>query len=232
MGKQTTIDISQLSAKDLEALVAQKRKEEAQEREERRKEYEENRDALVTAIGDGAVELEHKMLAFKSFAFEELTGFRGTMMEYGELRGKGGKENKGNFSIQNDTYKVEFCTQVRKQFDERAEMAEEKLRTFMKGYLKKRTDQDVIDFINLLLERGKSGEFDVNLVNRMYTMRDRFDDENWREALDLFQESYSPSGTAQYVRVYRKNDQGGWDNICLDIARAKVPTTLENNSAA
>lgn len=217
-----SIDLSALSTEQLEKALAQKREEENKAKQAKRKEYEQNREDLICGLGMMAYAVQKKIEELKKVAFGELSSFRSQMLEYGEL--KGGQRNKGSFSLQNERYKIEFKTQMRKAFDERAELAESKLREFLNTFLKKKAHKDVVAIINALLERNtKTNDYDINLINRLYSMEDRFDDANWRDAIKLFKESYSPAGTAQYVRFWIKNDaSNAWESVCLDIASAKI----------
>ncbi len=222
MTKQQTIDISQISSEQLEALLAEKKAAEVAERNEKRRNYECERNALVDALGGEALNVEYQLKELKAFAFANLSEFRNTMLEYGDL--KRGEKNKGSFSIQNETFRIEFSNHLIKAFDERAELAESKLREFMNGFLKKKAHKDVIAIISALLERNtKSGAYDINLINRLYAMKDKFNEPCWIEAIERFQEAYSPAGTTQYVRFFRKNAAGGWEPIAMNIASIKLP---------
>ena len=131
------------------------------------------------------------------------------------------------FQLKNDQYKIEFSSQVNKCFDERAELAEVKLKEFLATFVKKK-DKPAYELVMALLERNdKTGDFDINLINRLYKMRDRFDNPLWIEALDMFQESYCPYGTAQYIKFSSKNpDNNGWDAILLDFAKLRTTGTV------
>lgn len=43
-------------------------------------------------------------------------------------------------------------------------------------------------------------------------------DERWAQAMQAIGDSIQITGTKAYVRVYQRNDAGGYDNIPLDIA--------------
>jgi len=142
------------------------------------------------------------------------------MLEYGQIRG--GENNKGSFEVKNEKYKIKFSSQVNKCFDERAELAEKKLKEFLASFVKKK-DRSAYDLIITLLERNsKTGDFDFDLINRLYKMRDRFNNPLWVEALDMFMESYSPYGTAQYIQFFEKNPTNNcYEAVVLDFAKLK-----------
>lgn len=216
--KKPAIDLSKLSAAELEAALKEKKAAEREEEARKRKEYEQAREELINELGGFALNLVGQMLDLKYSAFNQLIAFRERMLEYGDLRR--GEKNKGSFEIKNDTFKIIFTSQVNKRFDERAELAEKKLRSFMESFIRKR-DQKSYKIIKALLERNaKTGDYDIDLINRLYTMEDTFDHPDWKDALRLFKESYSPNGTAQYVRFFKKEtSSNSWIPIVLDLAK-------------
>jgi hypothetical protein len=211
-----TIDVTALSTQDLEALLKEKKANEAAESAKKRNNYEHERDVLINLLGSEAAHAHIVLRELKRLAMLRLKDFRTRMLEYGDI--KGGEKNKGNFQIENENFKILFSTQVRKKFDERSETAEEHLKLFLNSFVKKR-DQKLHKFIMGLMERNsKTGDLDIDNINRLYAMENDFDDENWKKAIVLFKESYNPTETAEYVRFYKKNENGGWDLINLQFS--------------
>lgn len=219
-----------MSVKELQDLLSRKKSEESAALAKKRKKYEDRREEIINTLGGFAVSLQGQMKDLKLEAFMELTQFRMEMLEYGDLRR--GEQNKGSFEIKNDKFKIVFSNQVNKRFDERAELAEAKLREFMESFVRNR-DKKVYKLVKSLLERNpKTGDYDVDLINRLYTMEDTFDDHNWKEALRLFKESYSPCSTAQYVRFFAKNPtNNSWDAIVLDFAKLNTKGDQEEETS-
>lgn len=218
MAKTNTIP--EPTIEELEAMLAKKKKAEKERLEAARKSYEQTRERMLGTLCGTALSISEELQEFKRDAFTALMMFRQQMMAYGDLRG--GKDNKGSFEVKNETFKIQFSSQILKKFDERAELAEVKLKEFLKTFVKKR-DKEVFELVNALLERNeKNGDFDINLINRLYKMEGRFDDQNWRDGIRLFKEAYTPSGTAQYARFYVRNDLGAWKQIPMDFARCSI----------
>lgn len=226
----TQTNVANMSAQELEAILKEKKQAERKEKEQKRKEYEQSRDEVVDRLAGFAVSIEGLLADLKYEAFKELTAFREKMLEYGTLRGK--EANKGSFEIKTERYKVIFTSQINKRFDERAQLAEAKLKEFMESFIRKR-DQKTYKLVKSLLERNpKTGDYDIDLINRLYTMEDTFDDPNWKAALSLFKESYSPYGTAQYVRYFVKDEtNNSWEPIVLDFAKLKTKRHEKDETA-
>lgn len=214
--EQAAANLTALSTRELEkALEARKAKETA-EHEARRNEYEAEKAALISNLGNTALITAEALKEFKANAMDNVRNFRAKLLEYGQLRK--GEANKGNFEIKNDDFKITFSSQVRKCFDERSELAEEKLKSFLGSFVKKR-DKDLHDLVLSLLERNpKSGDLDISNIQRLYKLEDRFDNDDWREAIRLFKESYNPEGTAYYVRFFQRDEDNAWKLINLNFS--------------
>ncbi|GAA4465317.1 hypothetical protein GCM10023093_17310 [Nemorincola caseinilytica] len=217
----TTKAIADMTVEELQQALKEKQATDTAERQAQRKRYEQRKEALINTLGGFATGLRAQMTELKQEAFGDMAKFRLEMMEYGDIRG--GEKNKGSFELKNEQYKIVFKNSTVKAFDERAELAEKKLKEFL-GTFVKRKDKPAYELVMALLERNdKTGDFDINLINRLYKMRDKFDDPLWHEAIDLFQESYSPYGSAQYIQFFERNKStNGYDAIVLDMARLRL----------
>lgn len=226
----TEVVMPELTLEQLEQMLAKKRDQEAKLAEKKRKAYEQKKEHLIDTLGGFAMSLSEQMLDLKLEAFRDLTSFRADMLEYADIRG--GEKNKGSFELKSPEgkerrYKIVFRSQVNKQFDERAELAEIKLKEFLSTFVKKKNNNAYELIITLLQRNEKTGDFDINLINRLYKMRDKFNNPLWHEALDLFQESYCPNGSAQYVQFYIMNtSNNSWEPIILDFAKLKAFTMM------
>jgi hypothetical protein len=205
---------------ELRNKLAELEQEDNEAEKQKREAYEKERENITAALCTTASYLQRELAQFKAEAFRITDAFYLKMLEYGDIRF--GKKNKGSFEIKTETFKVQVASQIVKGFDERAVMAEEKIKLFLTGFVKKR-DRQVFELVNALLERNEiNGDFDINMINRLYKMETKYDDPNWREGIKLFKESYNPTGTAKYIRFSIKNERGEWDSIILDFAKTKI----------
>ncbi len=226
--------VVEMTVEQLEALLEKRKAAERKAKEKAKNAYLEKREMLINDLSGFAVSLQNQMMDLKYEAFSEITKFREMMLEYGDIRG--GENNKGSFELKNDNYKIRFMSQVNKCFDERAELAEKKLKEFLATFVKKANKSAYMIIMALLERNSKTGDFDINLINRLYAMREQFNNPLWIEALDMFQESYSPYGTAQYIQFYKKDpNTNGWLPIVLDFAKLRMATekdATDNTKAA
>lgn len=209
-------DAKNLSTEELEALLKEKKQEELKERNAKRAEYELKKKLLINSIGIEAIDLYNALKEAKGKFFEAIVAFRHELLEYGEL--KGGESNKGNFEIKNDDFKIQFSSAIKKEFDERAELAEAKLKEFLQLYVKKR-DKKIYNLIVSLLERNHAtGAFDITNINRLYKLEGELNNALFSEAVALFKEAFNATGTSHYIRVYKRTDMGGWQLLNLNFA--------------
>jgi hypothetical protein len=216
----TTKSLDDLTDEELDRLLEEREKKKRREAEARRKKYENDRDSLVHDLTIAAEQIEQQLEQFKTDAYNRISQFSDRMMQYGEINGK----SRGGFSIRSadGTRKVTFSQQVRKVFDERAEMAEQKIREFIAKFIKKR-DEKAYDLIMSLLERNsKTGDFEVNSINKLYKMEDKFDDELWKDGIRLFKESYNPQKTTKYINFYKLSATEKEELINLNFSSARI----------
>lgn len=218
-----------MSKKTIEQLKQELREAEEAEKKEReleRKNFESTREDLINELAEKAAVISGVMGEFKIEAITSLNDFRQLLLKYGELRGR--EKNKGNFELKNDNYKIQFTSQIIKKFDERAMAAEKHINEFLKSFLRKK-DKGTFELITGLLKRDEeTGQFDIDMINRLYKYEQSFDDPNWKKGIALFKEAYQPTGTTQYVRFFTKNKEtGGWDTLILDFAKMKVASERE-----
>lgn len=211
-----TIDLSKLSAADLEAALAEKKAAEKKELEQRKLTYEKERNELVIEVVTKALDVHEILNTFKEVSFKHMNNWFERMREYGSA-----KEDQENFQLvsADGNLKVLFNRNVTKGFDERSKLAEAKLKEFLNGFVKKR-DKVLFELIQGILERNAvTGDLDISNINRLYAMEDKFEDENWKEAIKLFKESYVERSTKYYARFFKKADTNdAWVAIKLDYA--------------
>lgn len=207
----STIDISQLSAEQLEAALAQKREDERKQREAKRTAYETLREESLEELANEAEQLSLALERFNSKTFSMLRSLYELLQDYSKRH----KDGKGNFEIKNEDFKILFKRQGKGSFDERSLQAEKHIIDFVNS--KFGDDIDTRDLIMSLLER-KKGDLDIDLIQKLYAMEDRFDDENWREGIRLLKESYSYNHSKDYVAFYKKGRDNRWISINLNFS--------------
>ncbi len=198
---------------DAEATAVMKHREASNRklREKQREDYEKLKSETIADLSPVAEDLSLTLKRFKDKAFTQLGTLYELLQEYSNRH----KDGKGNFQIENEEFRIMFKRQGKGAFDERSHQAEKHIIDFVNSKFEK--DEDTRDLIMSLLER-KKGDLDIQLVQKLYSMEDRFDDENWREGIRLLKESYSYNHSKDYVSFYKKGRNNQWEGINLNFS--------------
>lgn len=205
------IDLSQLSPEELQAELDRRNADIIAGKQRQRKAYEDLKEQTIISLCTGALTINETLKAFKLKAFEDMQTIYEMLKEYSSRHADG----KGNFRIEHGNYRVSYKRQGKPTFDERSHQAEKHIIDFVNS--KFENDVDTKDLVMSLLER-KKGELDINLVQKLYAMEDRFQDENWKRGIELLKESYSFSHSKDYIGFEVKNDKGEWLPINLQFS--------------
>lgn len=200
-----------LTTEELEAELNERHQQKAIEREQKRHEYESLKSSVINELAPYADQLSANLMSFKKKAFDELETLFDLLKDYSKRH----QDGKGNFKIEDENFKIQFKRQGKGTFDERSHQAEKHIIDFLSS--KYEGDVDTKDLIMSLLER-KNGALDILLVQKLYSMEDRFDDNNWREGIKLLKESYSFSLSKDYVSFFKKGDNNEWEGINLNFS--------------
>ena len=211
------IKITILKQKQMETVaqlrqqLAEAEAKERQEKEQQKQAYEAIKNETIATLTDKAVEFSEGLQLFKKAAFESMQTLYIMLQEYSSRHADG----KGNFRVEYDNKRIAYKRQGKATFDERSHQAEKHIIDFVNS--KFENDQDTRDLVMSLLER-KKGELDINLVQKLYAMEDRFDNENWKRGIELLKESYSYSHSKDYISFEQRDDKGEWHNINLQFS--------------
>ena len=203
------IDLTQLSSKELKALLEKKKEQERQEKVQNREAYEGLRAELVQNFEQKTALLHEEVSGFYRYCLDELGAFRRTMADYGQLR----SEAQMSYTIQEGDFKIEVKSNKVKKFDERADIAATRLIDFLQDWISGQedgADNPMYQLAMTLLERNKNGDLDYKSISKLYDLESRFDDPEYTDIMNLFKESHLVEGTATNFYFYRRDQQGVW----------------------
>ena len=205
------LDLSQMSDAEFEAEMNRRNLAKVEQQEKQRNDYENLRKEVATELCCGAIGLSELLKVFKQKAFSDMQTVYEMLKEYSSRHA----DDKGNFKIEHGIYRVHYKRQGKGNFDERSNQAEKHIIDFVNS--KFENDVDTKDLVMSLLER-KKGELDVNLVQKLYAMENRFQDENWKRGIELLKESYSYNHSKDYIKFETRNDNNEWESINLQFS--------------
>ena len=184
---ETTVNIKNLSKEERAQLLAELQNEEKQSRIQRRETYESLRAELLRGVEERLQTVAADVQSFHDWLQSEVEGFVGVMRDYGQLR----KSDQRSYTITDGDFRLEIASNKVKGFDERADLAAERLIDYLKRYMKKSekgADDPMYQMAMTLLERNKSGDLDYKSISKLYELEDKFDSE-YSEIMGLFKEA-------------------------------------------
>jgi len=206
------IDLSKISAEQLERLLEQKRQQEHEEKIKRREAYEGIRASVVRNIEQKVRTVASDVLGLFRFVCDETEAFKSVMAEYGQLI----RADQLTFSLKEGNFKVEVKTNKVKKFDERADVAASRLIEFLQEWIRsseKGLDDPMYQLAMTLLERNRYGDLDYKSVSKLYALEERFNRPEYSAIMSLFRESNIVEGTATNFYFYERTEMGVWRKL-------------------
>ena len=203
--------LKSLSAQDRKELLKQLQQEEKESKRNRRDAYEGLRAQFMLEVKNRLLPVVDDVKAFRDWVEKEAAAFRAVMREYGQLR----KDEQASFTIVDGDMKLEVRSNKVKSFDERADLAAERLVDYLKRYAMGRelgTDDPMYQLGMTMIERNRQGDLDYKSVSKLYELEDRFDSE-YTEIMDLFRESNVVYKTAVNYYFHKRDENGVWHRI-------------------
>lgn len=206
------MNIKDMSKEERAQLLAELQNEEKKSRIERRETYEGLRASFMKEVEENVVELTNAVGLFKEWLAQEVESFVSIMKEYGQVR----KSDQRSYTITDGDFRLEISSNKVKGFDERADLAAERLIDYLKRYMKKSekgADDPMYQMAMTLLERNKSGDLDYKSISKLYELEDKFDSE-YSEIMTLFKEANVVQKNAVNYYFSKKNqDTNVWERV-------------------
>ena len=209
---ETTVNIKNLSKEERAKLLAELQNEEKQSRIQRRETYESLRAELMHSVEERLQRVAADVQNFHQWLQGEVEGFVGVKRDYGQLR----KSDQRSYTITDGNFRLEVASNKVKGFDERADLAAERLIDYLKRYMQqseKGADDPMYQMAMTLLERNKAGDLDYKSISKLYELEDKFDSE-YSEIMSLFKEANIVQKNAiNYYFSKRNPETNVWQRI-------------------
>jgi translation initiation factor IF-2 len=207
-----TVNIKNLSKEERATLLAELQKEDKQNRIERRETYEGLRADLIHDVETRLTRIVTDVRDFHDWLQDEIDSFVGVMRDYGQVR----KSDQRSYTVTDGDFRIEISSNNVKGFDERADLAAERLIDYLKRYMKKSekgSDDPMYQMAMTLLERNKAGDLDYKSISKLYDLEAKFDGE-YSEIMNLFKEANVVQKNAVNYYFYKKNPKTNvWERI-------------------
>lgn len=207
-----SVDIKSLSKEQRAALMAQLQQEEKEDRIARRETYEALRGEFMHEVKTNVLEMVNAVTGFRGWLEKEADAFTKVMKEYGQVK----SDEQRSYTITDGDFRLEVKSNKVKGFDERADMAADRLIDYLKRYMQnseKGSDDPMYQMAMTLLERNKMGDLDYKSISKLYELEDKFDEE-YADIMRLFKEANVVQRNATNYYFHRRNPENGvWTRI-------------------
>lgn len=211
--KKNPIDLSQMTAEEKKALLAQLNADANESRQAKRDAYEGLRAEFMRRVEEFLVNVTADVKGFKQWLEKESEGFISVMRDYGQLK----NADQRNYTITDGDFRLQVASNSVKGFDERADMAAERLVAYLKNYMQKSEkgqEDPMYQLAMTLLERNQRGDLDYKSISKLYELEDRFGDQEYKDIMTLFKESNVVQKTAVNYYFFRRHKETGvWMRI-------------------
>lgn len=208
------MELQNLTTKQIEQLLKDRKKEERAKREADKKEYEDHRDQMIKRMMAQAKVIGDQLEKFKMECHEamELQAFK--LNNYGMMR----SSSKGGFQVTdiNDTMKIVRRRDTEPKWDERSLKAVELIKSFLTDTIKKR-DIKQFEILMTFLQKNAKGDLEYGRVMDLLQHEDKYDDDRWREGLRLIRESFS-THFKSFGYEFKYRTATGWETIKLNFS--------------
>ena len=211
----TTKTVEQMSTEELQAYLAERKKEETERKSKERNEYEKEKDFKTSRMVRRALKLNSIMLNFYTDCTTTLDGLRDKLNAYGEIK----SNSKGGFHLKtkDGSGKIVYKYSTLCDWDERSVKAEDLLKDFLSDVVKKK-NKEHFELIMGLLEKNKEGKLEYSRMQTLYSREHLFTDARWVEAIRLFKESFRPISSKMRLEFYKRTDSGKWELVSLNLS--------------
>lgn len=204
--------VKNLTKEQRAELLAQLQNEVKNDRMAKRESYEGLRSQFMHDVFSKVEKVESEVSGFKKWLDGETSAFTKMMREYGAVKNDG----QQSYTITDGDLKLEVKFNKVKGFDERADLAAERLVDYLKRYMQaseKGVEDQMYQMAMTLLERNKTGDLDYKSISKLYELEDKFDSE-YAEIMHLFKEANVVQNTAtDYYFSKRNPETGVWHKI-------------------
>lgn len=204
--------LKSMSKESRAAMLAQLQTEAQNERMAKREIYEALRGQFMYDVREKVGQVESDVTGFKKWLDAETGAFTEVMREYGAVK----NDRQQSYTITDGAFKLEVKFNKVKGFDERADLAAERLVDYLKRYMaksEKGVEDPMYQMAMTLLERNKTGDLDYKSISKLYELEEKFDEE-YQEIMRLFKEANVIQTTAtNYYFSKRDPDTGVWRRI-------------------
>lgn len=213
--QEQTIDLSKLSAKELQEELEKRTKAEKAEFQAKKNAYLKDKDDFLLVTVRKFKSVQNELKELKAITISEVNKLYQRMYE---INGATPKEQK-NISQKSEcgNYKVTAERKDRFEFTDEADVYIDAIKEILKNKFEGR-NKGMYEFMDSILMKNGKGDYDPNLLSRAKQKAKKLGYQDLIEELQKLQDCQRVTGTALYCRAYYKNDKGAWKDIVMQFS--------------
>lgn len=210
-----TLDLSQLSATELQAELERRQKAQQEAITKAKKQFRTDKDNFTLHASSKFKQLQKEMSELKEYTIREANKLFDRMYT---MEGKEPRETK-SFSLKNeaDTVKVTVDRQERFEFNEEATVHINAIKDIFREKFEAR-HKGMYNLLDGLLIKGSKGEYDPKLLAKARRQVRELGDDNLIAEFDKLEDCQRVVGTSLYCRLYIRDDKQKWQDISLQFS--------------
>ena len=210
-----TLDLSTLTAAELQAELERRQEAEKEGYNKAKKEFRNDKNAFCVHAGGKFKQLQKEMQELKEYTIREANKLFERMYT---IEGKEPKETK-SFSLKNedDTIKVTVDRQERFEFNEEATVHINAIKDIFREKFEAR-HKGMYNLLDGLLIKGTKGEYDPKLLAKARRQVRELGDDNLIAEFDKLDDCQRVVGTSLYCRLYIRDEKSRWQDVSLQFS--------------
>lgn len=218
----TTIDLSQLSAQELQAELQKRQNAQT----ENRKAYKNLVNTNLKDIIEALKVFSNEISRTKLFVFQSLKILLDIKNEVYEVKGD---QQSHTFSDDHGNT-ITYGFRTIDNWDDTVNAGVEKVRDFINSLAKDENSAKLVDVINRLLRKDAKGNLKASRVLELTKIAEEFNSPEFTDAVKIIAQAYKPQRSAFFVDASYTDAQGKKVNIPLNISAVDFPedTNIED----
>lgn len=167
---------------------------------------------MVLAIACIWESVSGKIARFKQYCFEDVTTFVDLLFEKWQAK-RGGTEGNMSFSTIDRRFQLKICIQKTIDFGPEIQVAQSKLAEAIRSMASDDSDIQSIVTSAFTLTDGK-----LNVAAILRLRKLKISNPTWNEGMQIIDNAIEVISRKKQIRLYKRNDQGQYDAVPLNIA--------------
>ena len=217
---ETNVTMTADELKEFEAFkAAQAAKRAKEERKQNLDTFNQMIDEEVSLTIPELVSLSEQLAAVKKSVFENFKTLLDMKKDVMKMTKDGQRTHK--FTTSDSKFSIELGFYQLDNYKDTVNDGIALIKEYISGLAKDTETQSLVEMVLKLLSKDQKGNLKASRVLQLRQMADKIKDERFSEGVEIIMDSYAPIPSKQFIRAFKKGDQGEWVSIPLSITDAK-----------